>query len=117
MERQPISREGYDKLLAEIKHLEDEELPKIAEKIATTIPVTIEVTHGVLKRGWIRLMKGGSSPSRDMAQKTRDCPSSITRITDDNPAMAPTFTNLRIHAPMPARSAAKAIGSGTSRSL
>jgi transcription elongation factor GreA len=34
MERQPISREGYDKLLAEIKHLEDEELPKIAEKIA-----------------------------------------------------------------------------------
>jgi transcription elongation factor GreA len=34
MERQPISREGYDKLLAEIRHLEDEELPKIAEKIA-----------------------------------------------------------------------------------
>jgi len=34
MERQPISREGYDKLLAEIKHLEDEEVPKIAEKIA-----------------------------------------------------------------------------------
>lgn len=34
MERQPISREGYDKLLAEIKHLEEEEMPKIAVKIA-----------------------------------------------------------------------------------
>lgn len=34
MDRQPISREGYDKLLAEIKHLEDEEMPKAAEKIA-----------------------------------------------------------------------------------
>lgn len=34
MERQPISREGYDKLLAEIKHLEEEEMPKIAQKIA-----------------------------------------------------------------------------------
>jgi len=34
MERQPISREGYDKLLAEIKHLEEDELPKIAVKIA-----------------------------------------------------------------------------------
>ena len=34
MDRQPISREGYDKLLAEIKHLEEEERPKIAEAIA-----------------------------------------------------------------------------------
>jgi transcription elongation factor GreA len=34
MERQPISREGYDKLLAEIKHLEEDEIPKIAQKIA-----------------------------------------------------------------------------------
>ncbi len=34
MERQPISREGYDKLLAEIKHLEEDEVPKIAQKIA-----------------------------------------------------------------------------------
>lgn len=34
MERQPISREGYDKLLAEIKHLEENEVPKIAQKIA-----------------------------------------------------------------------------------
>ena len=34
MERQPISREGYDKLLAEIKHLEEDEMPKIAVKIA-----------------------------------------------------------------------------------
>jgi transcription elongation factor GreA len=34
MERQPISREGYDKLLAEIKHLEEDEIPRIAQKIA-----------------------------------------------------------------------------------
>jgi transcription elongation factor GreA len=34
MERQPISREGYDKLLAEIKHLEENEVPRIAQKIA-----------------------------------------------------------------------------------
>jgi transcription elongation factor GreA len=34
MERQPISREGFDKLRAEIRHLEQEEMPQIAEKIA-----------------------------------------------------------------------------------
>lgn len=34
MERQPISREGYEKVLAEIKHLEEEEMPKIAIRIA-----------------------------------------------------------------------------------
>lgn len=34
MERQPISRDGYEKLLAEIKHLEEEEMPKIASQIA-----------------------------------------------------------------------------------
>lgn len=34
MERQPISREGYEKVLAEIKHLEEEEMPKIAVRIA-----------------------------------------------------------------------------------
>lgn len=34
MDRQPITREGYDKLIAEIKHLEDIEMPAIAEKIA-----------------------------------------------------------------------------------
>lgn len=34
MERQPITREGYEKLRAEIKHLEDVEMPIIAEKIA-----------------------------------------------------------------------------------
>lgn len=32
--RQPISREGYEKLKAEIRHLEDEVMPEIAEKIA-----------------------------------------------------------------------------------
>jgi transcription elongation factor GreA len=34
MDRQPITREGYDKLLTEIKRLEQEEMPKIAERIA-----------------------------------------------------------------------------------
>jgi len=34
MERHPISREGYDKLREQIRQLEDEEMPKIAEKIA-----------------------------------------------------------------------------------
>lgn len=34
MDRQPITREGYEKLAAEIKRLEQEEMPKIAEKIA-----------------------------------------------------------------------------------
>jgi transcription elongation factor GreA len=34
MERQPITREGYDKLREEIRRLEQEEMPAIAEKIA-----------------------------------------------------------------------------------
>jgi transcription elongation factor GreA len=34
MDRQPITREGYEKLSAEVKRLEEEEMPIIAEKIA-----------------------------------------------------------------------------------
>ncbi len=34
MERQPITREGFDKLSAEIRHLESDVMPSIAEKIA-----------------------------------------------------------------------------------
>ena len=34
MERQPISQEGYSKLMAEIRRLEHEEMPEIAERIA-----------------------------------------------------------------------------------
>lgn len=34
MDRHPISREGYDKLRAQIRHLEQEEMPKIADRIA-----------------------------------------------------------------------------------
>ena len=34
MDRQPISREGYDKILEEIKQLEQIEMPRIAEAIA-----------------------------------------------------------------------------------
>lgn len=33
MDGQPITREGYQKKLAEIKHLEEVEMPKIAERI------------------------------------------------------------------------------------
>lgn len=34
MERQPISREGYDKLKKEVRHMEDVGMPFIAEQIA-----------------------------------------------------------------------------------
>jgi len=34
MDKQPISREGYDKLREEIRRLEQDEMPQIAEKIA-----------------------------------------------------------------------------------
>jgi transcription elongation factor GreA len=34
MERQPISQEGYEKIRQEIRRFEQEEMPKIAEKIA-----------------------------------------------------------------------------------
>ncbi|MFN6107873.1 MAG: transcription elongation factor GreA [Planctomycetaceae bacterium] len=34
MDRIPTTREGFDKLREEIRHLEDVEMPKIAEKIA-----------------------------------------------------------------------------------
>ena len=33
MERQPISREGYEKLREEVRALEEEEMPKITERI------------------------------------------------------------------------------------
>lgn len=34
MERQPITKEGYEKLREEIRHLEEEVMPAIAERIA-----------------------------------------------------------------------------------
>jgi transcription elongation factor GreA len=34
MEKSPTTREGYDKVREEIRHLEDVEMPKIAQKIA-----------------------------------------------------------------------------------
>lgn len=34
MDRQPISREGYDKVREEIRRLEQEEMPRIAQQIA-----------------------------------------------------------------------------------
>ena len=34
MDRQPISREGYDKLKEEVRFLDDVEMPKISQAIA-----------------------------------------------------------------------------------
>src|SRR5712691_234548 len=45
---------------------------------ATATPVTIDVIHGVRNVGWMRLTNGGSRPSRDIVQNTRDWPRSIT---------------------------------------
>src|SRR5688572_5670597 len=87
-----------------------------AEKIATPTPVTIDVIQGVWNLGWILLTKGGSRPSLDIVQKTRDWPRSMTRMTDERPAIAPSLISVDIQ-PMPARSATTAIGSGTLSSL
>ena len=44
MEKQPISREGYDKLREEIRRLEEEEMPIIAQRIADGFPrASVEV--------------------------------------------------------------------------
>ena len=43
--------------------------------------------QGVRNLGWISEKTLGSRPSRDIEKNTRDWPSSITRITDVNPAM------------------------------
>ena len=37
MERQPISREGYEKLREDIRQLEDVDMPKIAQAIAEDV--------------------------------------------------------------------------------
>jgi len=42
-----------------------------AENPATTTPVIIVVTCGVLKRLWTLAQNGGSSPSRDIHEKNR----------------------------------------------
>src|SRR5437764_6529480 len=39
---------------------------KIAEKNATTMPVTIDVMYGVWNFGWTLRTNGGKSPSRDI---------------------------------------------------
>src|SRR5579864_5711753 len=45
--------------------------------------------HGVWNRGCTSEKSLETGPSRDMEKKTRDCPNSITRITDVNPQMIP----------------------------
>src|SRR5256714_2258506 len=87
-----------------------------ADTDATPMPVMIDVRYGVWNLGWILLTNWGRRPSRDMLQNTRDCPSSITRITDERPMIAPNLMSDDIQ-PIPARSAATAMGSGTFKSL
>src|SRR5438045_7599243 len=58
---------------------------KMAEKIATPTPVTIEVNHGVRKRGCTRLTNGGSRPTLATPENTRHWPNNITRIQDHTP--------------------------------
>src|SRR2546429_1041408 len=67
---------------------------KTAAINAANTPVTTVDTCGVLKRGWQRLMNGGSSPSSAIESSMRGCPSSEVRMTEVIPAMTPTF---RIH--------------------
>ena len=45
--------------------------------MATATPVTIEVMYGVWNFGWILFTNGGSRPSCDIVQKTRDWPSNM----------------------------------------
>ncbi len=50
--------------------------------------------HGVLKREWSWENTAGTNPSFDMEKNTRDCPISITRITEENPARIATVTKV-----------------------
>src|ERR1700694_140959 len=67
---------------------------KMAAISAANTPVITVDTCGVLKRGWQRLMNGGSSPSSAIDRRIRGCPRSEVRMTEVMPAMTPT---LRIH--------------------
>ena len=67
---------------------------------------------GVGTRAPSRLNNGGSSPSRDIANATRDWPNALTSSTEVSPASAPTLTRLASTG-MSRRSIASAIGSGT----
>src|SRR2546428_677644 len=53
--------------------------------------------YGVLKRGCTSEKIRGTKPSRLMEKKTRDWPSSITRMTDEKPAKIATVTDLESH--------------------
>ena len=64
---------------------------RMPAKKATPTPVTMVVIHGVRNFGCTRWMNGGSRPSRDIAQNTRDCPKSMTSTTELKPRMAPTL--------------------------
>ncbi len=72
----------------------------------------IVVTQGVPKRGCTRAAPGGKRPSIAIEKKMRGCPSIITSITDDRPAMAPISTNVTSQS-WPVASTPTAIGCGT----
>src|SRR6202048_1978393 len=53
--------------------------------------------YGVLNRGCTSEKTLGTSPSRLIEKNTRDCPSNITRMTDDKPARIATVTDFDSH--------------------
>src|SRR2546430_2673499 len=53
--------------------------------------------YGVLYRGCTSEKILGTSPSRLIEKNTRDWPSNMTRITDENPARMATVTNFESH--------------------
>ena len=84
-------------------------------RIATSPPVMAVISHGVPYLGCTRARPGGSSRSRDMANSTRDWPSSSTRITVVMPQMAPSEISRAAHS-TPLAENASASGAPVSRS-
>ena len=60
--------------------------------MAQMTPVMMVVMCGVPKRGWIFAATGGKRPSCAIEKKMRGWPRSMTSMTDERPAMAPTST-------------------------
>src|ERR1700682_1144083 len=72
-----------------------------AETKAASRPVKTKKSrfdlYGVLNRGCTSEKTLGTRPSRLIEKKTRDCPSNITRITEEKPARIATVTDLDNH--------------------
>src|ERR1017187_7505439 len=65
------------------------EIGRKPESSETKIMKMMLQRYGVCHLGWMSLNTAGSNPSLDIEKNTRDCPSSMTRITDVYPAMMP----------------------------